>query len=286
MLILAAIALWTLASPALAQDADPADDPADDPAVAQVDGTPVLMSDIMAYAAQLPPEYQAQFDQIRPFLIQRVIDFRLLDKAAVAAGMTEDEEVQARVAEITLGVARDVYLRRLMAAEVDSAAVEARYQTYLEENPPKEEVRARHILVESEEGARAIIAELDGGADFTELAKERSTGPSSGSGGDLGYFQAEQMVPSFSEAAFALEPGSHTAEPVQSEFGWHVILSEDKRQTAPPPYEALEEPLRGELERAAVETLLAGLRADAEVEIFSIESAPEESEPEGGQAAE
>jgi peptidyl-prolyl cis-trans isomerase C len=270
----------------LAQDTEPAEDPT----VAVVDGTPILHSEVTAYAATLPQQYQQAIDQIFPFLVQRLIDLALIDKAAKADGLTDDEVVQERVARLTLEVMREVYMERLLAAAVSDEEVEARYQAFLEENPPAEEIRARHILLETEEEAREVIASLDEGADFAELAEERSTGPSAAQGGDLGYFTGEQMVPSFAEAAFALEPGSYTGDPVQTEFGWHVIMVEDKRPKDPPSFEQVEPQLTQELQGAAVESHIAGLRADAEIEVMESaqpatedpameEPAPEESSP-------
>jgi peptidyl-prolyl cis-trans isomerase C len=260
------VGLLLSATPAvvLAQDTEPAEDPT----VAVVDGTPILHSEVTAYAATLPQQYQQAFDQIFPFLVQRLIDLALIDKAAKADGLTDDEVVQERVARLTLEVMREVYMERLLAAAVSDEEVEARYQAFLEENPPAEEIRARHILLETEEEARQVIASLDEGADFAELAEERSTGPSSAQGGDLGYFTGEQMVPSFAEAAFALELGSYTSDPVQTEFGWHVILLEDKRPQDPPSLEKVAPQLTQELQGAAVESHIAGLRTDAEIEVM------------------
>ncbi len=264
-----AFPLFGLAPAAMAQDPDEAQDPE----VARVDGEPILMSQVLEFAATLPAQYEAQFEQVLPFIIDRLIDFRLLDRAAEGTGLAEDEEVKARVAELTINVVREVYLQRYVAGEVTDAALRARYEAHLAENPPAEEVSARHILVENEEDARAIIAELDAGGDFATLATDRSTGPSATQGGDLGYFTDGQMVPAFSEAAFAMEPGSYTADPVETQFGWHVIFVEDQRLQAPPAFEDLEGQLSEELQRAAIDTLLAGLRAGAEIEVFNGETA-------------
>jgi peptidyl-prolyl cis-trans isomerase C len=250
----------------------------EDPVVARVEGVAIHMSEVVDYAATLPPQYRQAFDQILPYLLQRMIDLVLLDKAAEAEGLSEDEQVQAQVAQLTVSVMREIYLERLILAEVDEAAVQARYQTYLEENPPSEELRARHILVEGEEAAQEIIVALDEGADFAELAKERSTGPSAGQGGDLGYFTAGQMVPAFSDTAFAMEVGSYSKDPVQTEFGWHVILVEDRRTQAPPPFDEVAPELRQELQGAAVEAHLAGLREGAAVELIEPEPAAGDTE--------
>jgi len=262
--------LGAMPTAVLAQDTE------EDPTLAVVDGTPILRSEVTAYAATLPAQYQQAFDQIFPFLVQRLIDLALIDKAAGADGLSDDEVVQERIARLTTEVMREVYMERLLAGAVSDQEVEARYQAFLEENPPVEEVRARHILLETEEEAREVIAALDGGIEFADLASERSTGPSAAQGGDLGYFTSEQMVPSFAEAAFALEPGSYTSEPVQTEFGWHVIQLEDRRPKDPPSFEEVAPQLTQELQGAAVESHIAGLRADADIEVMEAAQPAEE----------
>ena len=127
-----------------------------------------------------------------------------------------------------------------------------------------QEFKARHILVETEEEGAALIAELDGGADFVELAKEKSTGPSAPSGGDLGWFTPERMVPEFSNAVAALEDGAYSESPVQSQFGWHVILREDSRQSTPPPFESVGEVLKQQVEQRKLQDYIRELRGDAE----------------------
>jgi peptidyl-prolyl cis-trans isomerase C len=163
---------------------------------------------------------------------------------------------------------REVYLTREVEAGVTEAALRERYDAMVAAFPAGEEVNARHILMENEDDARAVIAALDEGGDFAELAGEKSIGPTSSRGGDLGYFSRDQMVPEFSEAAFALETGAYTKDPVQTQFGWHVILLEDRRNQAPPTFEASEEKLREEVERSVVEGLITGLRDGATVELF------------------
>ncbi len=150
---------------------------------------------------------------------------------------------------------------------VTDEALKDQYEAFLEANPPQPEVSARHILLKEEAEAKAAIVALDGGADFAELARERSTGPSGPNGGDLGFFTKEQMVPEFAEVAFAMEPGSHSEEPVQTQFGWHVIKVEARRDSQPPAFEEMADQLRDEASRAAVTEVLSGLREAAAVEI-------------------
>lgn len=259
--LLGAACLFT-AAPAVAQDSG------EDPVVARVDGTEIRRSEVLESARELPAQYQAQLQQIFPALVQRLVDFRLLSKAAEADGLAGDAEVERRVALARKNAMRDVYIERQIEKAVTDEALAAQYKIYLEANPPADEVRARHILLEDEVAARAVITELDGGADFAALARERSTGPSSAQGGDLGFFTKDQMVPEFAQAAFAMESGKHSVDPVQTQFGWHVIKVEERRSGQAAAFEEIEDQLRDELSRSAVDDILAGLREGSEVEIL------------------
>jgi len=126
--------------------------------------------------------------------------------------------------------------------------------------PPKE-FKARHILVNTQGEATALIEELQGGADFVELAKEHSTGPSAPSGGDLGWFTVQAMVKPFSDAVSALEDGAFTTSPVQTQFGWHVILREDSRDSAPPPLDSVRDVVKQRIEQRKFQEFMTGLRA-------------------------
>ena len=145
--------------------------------------------------------------------------------------------------------------------------VRARYDREVAATPPENEVRARHILLASEEEARAVITELDAGADFEALAREKSTGPSGPDGGDLGYFTRGRMVPAFEAAAFALDVGAYTSEPVRTDFGWHVIKLDDRRQVQPPAFADVEQQIRSVLLRERYFALLSEIRAGIEIDI-------------------
>lgn len=240
----------------------------EDPVVAIVEGEEIRRSEVMESAAQLPQQYQQQIGVIFPALVERLVDFKLLDKAAAEKDLGESEEVQQRIEEMKVDIMREVLLSQVVEDAVSDAKVREAYEQHLEDNPAQQEVRARHILLESKEAAEETIAQLNEGADFAELAKEKSTGPTGEAGGDLGYFAEGQMVEPFSEAAFALEPGSYTEEPVETQFGWHVIKVEDKREQSPPSFEEMEQELVDRLSRQAVEAYLAELRSDSEVEIL------------------
>ena len=239
----------------------------DDPLVATVNGEKIFRSEVLETAKSLPPQFQQQLDQVFPALVNRLVDFRLLAVAANGAGLADDEEVKSRLAELRQNVIREVFLERKIDEHVTDEALRGRYDKMIAENPAEAEVHARHILVADEAAAKEVIVALDGGADFAELARERSTGPSGPQGGDLGYFTQEQMVPEFAQAAFAMEAGSYTDEPVQTQFGWHVIKVEDRRETAPAPFEEVEEQLREEASREVVNAVLGELREGATIEV-------------------
>ncbi len=268
-----AVVLALIAFPAVLhaqQDGTP-----DDPVVARIDGEEIRQSEVMAMVRTLPPQYQAQLQQYYPLMVQRLVDFKLAGKAGRAAGLADDEAIKARLASAEEKVIREAYIEREVLARITDDALQAEYKDFVANNPPATEHHARHILVPSEEDAREVIAKLDEGADFAELAKEHSTGPSGEKGGDLGYFTADQMVPEFSEAAAKLEPGQYSKDPVQTQFGWHVIKVEDRRTAEPPGFEEVEPKLREELAREAVTAIFKQLREGATVEIVSEAAAPE-----------
>ena len=250
----------------------------ENPAVAVVNGQEILQSEVLELAESLPPEYKAQLAILFPTLVERLIDMKLVALAAAEAGLGEDDEVRQLLEIRKEAIMRDVYLERLIAEQVTDDKVRAHYDVYIEENPPEPEVKARHILLATESDAQSVIAELEGGADFATLASERSTGPSSADGGDLGYFTKGQMVPSFAEAAFALEPGSYTDTPVETQFGWHVILVEDRRSQEAPSFEDVEIELENDLRRSVVRGRIDELRAAAEVELVEPAASPAEGE--------
>jgi peptidyl-prolyl cis-trans isomerase C len=244
----------------------------DDPVVAIVDGTEFRLSDLQESYQQLPEQFrQMPIDAIYEPLLDRLIDGELLLQAAEAADIAADPEVEAAIENARADVLRQTMIERAVLEATDEAALQAAYEER-QQSPDFaiEQVTARHILVETEEEARDVIAELDGGADFAELARERSTDPAAANGGELGTFRRGAMVPAFENAAFALEPGSYTTEPVATQFGFHVILVEAK-ETIEPSFEEVADDLRAELTRDAIEGLLEEMRADADVQRFQID---------------
>jgi peptidyl-prolyl cis-trans isomerase C len=155
----------------------------------------------------------------------------------------------------------------LQNVEVSDAQIQAAYEARYAEADLRE-YKARHILVESEEEAREIIGLLDRGGDFAELAASRSVGPSKASGGDLGWFSGEQMVPEFADATARLDDGAYTTEPVRTDFGWHVILREESRQVPKPDIESVREELAMEVRQQAVAERIANIRNASDIEIL------------------
>ncbi len=208
---------------------------APDTVLAIVNGHEITEDEAMMASQDFAEQMQrVPAEQRRAVIVDALIDLHLLAGAAEAEGLADTAAFARRMAYQRARTLRTSYLVEVLSAGVDEAAIEAAYNEAVEGFEPEEERRARHILVETEEDARSVIEELDGGADFATLATERSTGPSGPNGGDLGFFGPGRMVPVFEEAAFALEVGSYTADPVESQFGWHVIFVEEVRESEAP----------------------------------------------------
>jgi len=261
-LLAASLATVIFASPAMAQDAAPAEDPV----LATVNGEDIFESEVRATQQGLPQQYrQLPFDMLKADLLTREINQRLLMDAGSEAGLADDEEVKAQIAALERRLIAETYLDRALSDAITDDAIEAKYEEFIKTNEPEPQVHARHILLESEEDAKAIIAELDDGADFAELAKEKSTGPSGPNGGDLGFFNRADMVAPFAEAAFSMEPGTYSSEPVQTQFGWHVIKVEEKKEGTQPSLDEVRQQLVAEISRDAFNALVEDLRSDAEI---------------------
>jgi peptidyl-prolyl cis-trans isomerase C len=163
-------------------------------------------------------------------------------------------------------VLQHAYLEKKVRTEVTEAALKARYEQMLKTQPPEEEVHARHILVPTEAEAKAALEEIKKGADFAEVSKKRSTGPTAATGGDLGFFTKDKMVPPFAEAAFKLQPGQVTEAPVQTQFGWHIIKVEARRKAEPPKFEDVRGQVHEMMTGEVVEKVVADLRKGAKIE--------------------
>ena len=247
----------------------------DDPVVATVNGTNIHKSMLVAAQELLPQQYQKiPLMQIYPALVDTVIDMKLSAADARKKRLHETEDFKILMSRI-----EDQMLQRtVLQAEMDKALTEEalrnRYDDLIVDGRSSVEVHARHILVKTKEEAKAIIKELQGGANFEATAKEKSTGPSGPNGGDLGFFGKGQMVPEFEKASFSLEKGAITDEPVKTQFGWHIIKLEDRRKSEPPSFEAVKQKLQTEISQETGTNYVSGLRKEAKIERFDLDGKP------------
>lgn len=253
-----ALSLPFAASPSAAQDG----------VVARVGKTDITQSDLDLATADFGQELaQMPEERRRKVLIDVLVDLELLAEAARATGLDKTEAFEHQVEFLKKRALRNAFVEKNVLNAVTEDEIDTAYQEQIKSFKPQEEVRARHILVTSEEDAQAIIKELDSGTDFATLAKEKSTGPSGPNGGDLGYFGRGRMVPEFEQAAFALQKGDYSSAPVRSQFGWHVIMVEDRRETSPPTRTELEPQIRQTLMRDKYEAVMEQLKSKTTVEI-------------------
>lgn len=241
----------------------------DDPVVATVGGVEIRTSELQMAEADLDPQFESlPAEQRRVAALAAVIDIKALARKAEAEDLDETESFKRLMAFQRDRALHNALFRSGVVESITEEDVRARYDKEVAATPAEEEISARHILVETEEAAKALIAELDGGADFAELAKANSTGPSAANGGDLGYFTKGRMVPEFEAAAFALEQGAYAKEPVQTQFGWHVIKVEDRREASPPPFEQVADQFRQLVLRERYGDLIREARGAVEIEVL------------------
>lgn len=240
-----------------AQDASP---------VATVNGAAITKADLVAAEAELSQAVAQMSDaEKRDYLITFMIDMKLMAAEARERGLEKADGYDARVAFLADRVLMQNLLEQAAGAEITDEQKRTFYDEAIARAEPQEQMRARHILVETEDKAKAVLEEVRGGADFAEKAKEHSTGPSAPNGGDLGFFGKGQMVPEFEAAVVALEVGG-VSEPVKTQFGWHIIKLEEKKTAEPPAFETLEGQITDLLSRQAQADLVESLRKDATIE--------------------
>lgn len=248
-----------------ASDAAPADPGM---VVATVNGEEVALADLIALRAELPQQYQSIPDGVLyDGLVEQISNQILLRQAAEKAGVADRPAVKRGLNFQRTSYLADLYVRERLNKELTEESVNAAYRSEFVEAPAVTEYKARHVLVKDEETAKTVAEKANAeGADFAALAAEYSTGPSAPKGGDLGWFAEGQMVPAFQEAALALEPGEVSA-PVETEFGWHVILLEDTREQPTPPLSEVREEIVTQMTREITQDVIGGIREDAEIEV-------------------
>jgi len=239
-----------------------------DPVVAKVNGIEIRQSDLALaeedLGQNLPP--QAQGDAKRDYLIGYLTDVILVAKAAEAKKISDQADFKSRSAYLRNKLLMEMQLQAEAKAAVTDQALKAVYEDAIKQMANDFEVRARHILVPTENEAKAILVELNKGTDFAELARQKSKDPAAAAqGGDLGYFTKDQMVPEFAEIAFKLEKGQ-LSEPIKTQFGWHIIKVEDKRKKPAPDFAQVKDQVQTYVMRKAQADFITKLRQGAKIE--------------------
>lgn len=260
-----------LSGPALAEEAkQPTQFTVPDP-VAMVNGTPIPKATFDLYAQQLRGQAEVDSPEASKALVDQLVLEELLVQQATEQKLTEDPEIQQQLKMIERSLLASTVMRRMLSADAPSEdAIKKEYETAVAAMKGKE-YKASHILVDSEDKAKEIIAELKKGGQFAELAKTHSSDSSAANGGELGWFTPSMMVPPFAQAVAQMEKGKYSEQPVQTPFGWHVILLEDTRDTTPPTLEELKPQITQMLQSRKVNDYLEKLRADAQVEVMPIQ---------------
>jgi peptidyl-prolyl cis-trans isomerase C len=254
-----ALAMALLAGlPARADDANPV--------LAKVNGSEIRQSDVTLAEEELGPSL-AQMDPAtkKDNVLSFLIDMKIVAKAAEDKKIENNEDFKKRLAFTRNRLLMDSLLASEGKAATTDDAMKKVYEDAAKQITGEQEVHARHILVETEDEAKAVEDELKKGADFAELAKKKSKDPGASDGGDLGFFTKDQMVPEFSAVAFTLEPGK-ISDPVKSQFGWHVIKVEEKRNRKAPDFEQVKGQIETYVTRKAQADYVAKLREGAKVE--------------------
>lgn len=226
-----------------------------------IDIDSVMVDMYLESRTQKPADQATQVE--RDAVVQELTDIYLITTQPSAKAVGEDARLKAQIelqsrAALAQAIATDFIAKN----PATDAEILAKYEDQIKMAPTLQ-FKARHILVETQAAAEELITKLDGGADFAELAKENSTGPTGPNGGDLGWFSPQQMVKPFSDAVAALADGAHTNEPVQTQFGWHVILREESRENQPPTLESVRDTIKQRVEQEKFQGYIEKLRADS-----------------------
>jgi peptidyl-prolyl cis-trans isomerase C len=243
--------------------------PTADAVVAMVGGEPITEGDLLFAAEDLGQELaNIPQEERRAFLVTVLIDMKVMAQAARVQGLDQSDVFKQRLGYLEDRALRRAYFSDIIAATVTEERIRAAYQQYLATFQPQEEVHARHILVATKEDADAIKAELATGKPFEVLAMEKSLDPGGAqNGGDLGFFTRGMMVKPFEDGAFALTEPGQVSDPIQSQFGWHVIKLEEKRAATPPTFEAMAQQLQQQVLFETFDTMVADLKKGIAVEI-------------------
>ena len=236
------------------------------PIVAQVNQEEISLETLIHAINDLPKEIQSQpFLNYYEDLLERVIDIRLISQEAKKINLTDDASVKAAIEFVTEKILMQAYLAKYVQENITEESLKISYENYIADVTSREEIKASHILLDTEEEALLIIKQLNNDENFEELAKIKSKGPSGPSGGDLGWFGRGQMVPAFENEAFNLTLGEISQKPVQTQFGWHVIKVLEKRIPEAPSFESMKVNLIQDNERRLISKRIQELRKVASI---------------------
>lgn len=273
----------TLSGTAFAQDTTtPAQEPPEvttdydlDTVVATVDGVDITVGHVIAVRDRLPENYRSLPPEVLfPGLVDQLIDQQLLAEAAKETGAAETRRVRVQLDNERRGVLSNETIASVLEDAVTEDKITSAYEALTAEMTRTTEYNASHILLETEEEALEVVAALNDGGDFETLAQERSTGPSGPTGGELGWFGPGQMVPEFDAAVQSLEVGT-VSEPVQTQFGWHVIVVNETRLSPLPPLEQIRPEIVGQLNQDALQAHIDSLREGADITTPEVAISPE-----------
>jgi peptidyl-prolyl cis-trans isomerase C len=237
-----------------------------DPVIARVNGVDITQGDLALAEEDVGSEMQAVSPEAkREQLISYLADIIMVTQAADKKNLADNPDFKRRLAFLRNKLLMGYELQQEAKTAVTDEALHQTYDEAVKSMAGQEEVRARHILVESEDEAKALLEQLKNGADFATLAKEKSKDPGAAEGGDLGYFTKDQMVPEFADVAFKMYPGQ-LSNPVKTQFGWHVIKVEDRRTKQPPEFDKVKDQIEAFLARKAQTDFITKLRQSAKVD--------------------
>ncbi|NOZ53526.1 MAG: peptidylprolyl isomerase [Gammaproteobacteria bacterium] len=234
--------------------------------LAEVNGSKITTNALQRYQKRRGIPGDASPKQQRQMMIDELINRELIFQDALKVGLDKDIEIMAELDVMRKNLLASAMLRNITTTvPISDEDLKKEYHNRTKD-AGTQEYKARHILLTEETEAKEVIKSLSTGAEFAELAKQKSTGPSGTEGGDLGWFKPHEMVKPFSDAVANLKNGEFTKTAVKSDFGWHVILREDARVIPPPPFESVKEQLRMRLQNKQIEQYIATLRKNATIE--------------------
>ncbi|MDR3437601.1 peptidylprolyl isomerase [Telmatospirillum sp.] len=264
--LLAAV-MTAVAVPVFAADADPV--------VASINGKEIHRSAVVQAQQAIPQLRQMPLEMVYEQLLDHVVTAQLLLDQAKQQKLDDDPQVKAALEEAHARVLQQAYLAKRVEADITEDAIKQRYEEFKKTVPPKEEVKVRHILVDTEAEAKKVLADLKSGVKFEDEAKAKTIDPSGKTnGGDLGYIGKDDTVKEFSEAAFKLKPGEVSKTAVKSQFGYHVIKVEDRRIAPPPSYDEAKGSIKNELAQKDVQKVIDSLKSSAQIKKFNPDGSP------------